>query len=332
MNGNIKTLKRNAFPVTGTTATQVDDLAYQYTGNRLDQVIENALNDAGYEGGNNTIDYDLNGNMITMKDKGIQAIEYNFLSLPKQVSITLTNPAGKVATTNIDHLYSANGAKLRKTYVNQPPMGLPIIRKTDYLDGFQYSYKDDGQGCSTCKTENAYEQQAYKRVIGPVIPGGPKWILDFVPTAEGFYSFTENRYIYQYKDHLGNVRVSFARNSAGAPEITGTNNYYPFGLNHIGGGNISPFSSYHSYKFGGKELQETGFYDFGARMYMSDLGRWGVIDPLAETMRRYSPYNYAFNNPISFRDPDGRAPLNQFMSPSGIRPDIFMEVGEIMGG
>ncbi|WP_241287645.1 hypothetical protein, partial [Chryseobacterium indologenes] len=35
------------------------------------------------------------------------------------------------------------------------------------------------------------------------------------------------------------VRVSFARNNAGAPEITGTNNYYPFGLNHIGGGNIS---------------------------------------------------------------------------------------------
>ncbi|WP_270421618.1 hypothetical protein, partial [Chryseobacterium indologenes] len=66
---------------------------------------------------------------------------------------------------------------------------------------------------------------------------------------------------------MGNVRVSFARNSAGAPEITGTNNYYPFGLNHIGGGK-SPFSSYHAYKFGGKELQKTGMYDFGARMYM----------------------------------------------------------------
>jgi RHS repeat-associated protein len=62
------------------------------------------------------------------------------------------------------------------------------------------------------------------------------------------------------------------------------------------------------YKYNGKELQtelDLGWYDYNARMYVPEIGRWGVVDPLAEKYHSWSAYQYVRNNPILRIDPNG---------------------------
>ena len=203
-----------------------------------------------------------------------------------------------VGSNNIEYLYNATGQKLNKKVTQATN-----ITNTDYLTGFQYKNS----------------------------------VLQFFPHAEGYVNATQNgtsytfNYVYNYTDHLGNIRLSYSQDpSTNVLKIIEENHYYPFGLKHTGYNSdqmmyvkeeyivkIKPkpllFKTSYNYKYNGKELQDElglNMYDYGARNYDPALGRWMNIDPLAEIYRRHTPYAYAINNPIFFIDPDGMRIVN----------------------
>jgi RHS repeat-associated protein len=90
--------------------------------------------------------------------------------------------------------------------------------------------------------------------------------------------------------------------------IVQESHYDPWGLELTGLGYQYGGIKANKYLYNGKELIEDNglqYYDYGARMYDPVIGRWGVVDPLADQRSWVSPYNYVQNNPILRTDPTG---------------------------
>src|SRR5690606_17962760 len=153
--------------------------------------------------------------------------------------------------------------------------------------------------------------------------------LQFIRHPEGYVKHNGSgqfMYVYQHKDHLGNVRLSYAdidgsETIDSASEILEENNYYPFGLKHQGYNEIANSNrseAAEKYKYGGKEWNDElglNLYDFHARNYDPAIGRWLNVDPLAGKFVGWTPYHYVHQNPIRFIDPDGRMAVD-VMPPS----------------
>jgi RHS repeat-associated protein len=80
---------------------------------------------------------------------------------------------------------------------------------------------------------------------------------------------------------------------------------------------LKPYYAENKYKYNdGSELQSKEFsdgtgiedYDFDARTYDPQIGRFLQIDPLGELSEDWSSYVYALDNPVQFNDPMGLVP------------------------
>ncbi|MBI1767137.1 MAG: hypothetical protein HYR67_02040 [Bacteroidetes bacterium] len=178
-NGNIKNLIRN-----GSTGSTMDNLAYAYNGNQLLTVTDAGDVAKGFTDGNTTgndYSYDVNGNMVSDKNKSLtatNAIQYNYLNLPVQV----------VKSTNekIIYTYDAAGRKLTQQVYNASG----AVTKTTEYDG-AFIYQDD-------------ILQFINHEEGRIIMKGA--------TPE---------YQYHLRDHLGNVRVTFTTQTTVKTYIAG---------------------------------------------------------------------------------------------------------------
>lgn len=315
-NGNIS----HTFWKTGHTDTSLRSYSYKYDVlNRLTEATDNL---GRY---NENLSYDKNGNIMKLFRNGNSILNtpnygtidnlvytYNGGNRLLKVEDASGNKEGfnnGNSGANIDYGYDANGNMITdankgiSTPIAYNYLNLPTLIT---LPGGNISYTYDAMGAKQRKIAGS---------ITTDYAGGFQYEnnkLKFFPQAEGYVSNNNGvyEYIYQYKDHLGNVRLSYNKSL----NIIEENNYYPFGLeqkSHTNIVNAQGNATAQKHKYNGKELQEElglNFYDYGARNYEPALGRWMNIDPLAEKMRRHSPYNYAFNSPIYFLDPDGMAP------------------------
>ena len=176
------------------------------------------------------------------------------------------------------------------------------------------------------------------------------FFLNFFPHAEGYVSAItacvqcpQNaeyyfNYVFNYTDHLGNIRVSYAVDpQTQVIKILEENHYYPFGLKHTNynaGSDIfaleevallpkiqsvpAGFTRHYKYKYNGKELQDElglNMYALDWRQYDPAIGRFATLDPETDEPEQLdkSPYAFAWNNPVLNNDPDGRNPIKGWL-------------------
>ncbi|WP_072362394.1 RHS repeat-associated core domain-containing protein [Chitinophaga sancti] len=302
-NGNILSLLRNGSGINGQSVL-MDILTYGYNkdaaGNLLDNKllqVTDAVSNSGYtvdmtSQANNNYIYDKIGNVIKDVVGGISNIEWNVYGKIKEIT--------KTDGSKISFKYDANGHRVYKQYTHND-----ITEKAwyirDALGNTLAVYEKVNDGPVYWKEQALYGNSRIGIWNGNVSMSGTE--------ANTNWDAAGNKR-YELSNQLGNVLVTIGDqlSSDNQAVIYSAQDYYSFGM-------LQPDRQFaineYRYGYNGKENDNQvkgngNQIDFGARVYDSRIGRWMSVDPLASKYPEIAPHVFTLNNPIFFRDPDGR--------------------------
>ena len=262
-------------------------------------------------------DYDRNGNLTSLKRYG-QTGEDDYSLIDDLHIVPCGNQLKSVkdnatasayhdgfefkdgSSSEVEYFYDANGnltKDLNKNIVDIQYNHLNLPCRIEFADGNHVSYLYDANGKKLRATHIIGNDTTLTDYCDNLIyeNGVAKTLL----VEGGYISLSDNKYHFYIQDHQGNNRVVADENG----NIEEVNHYYPFG-----GTFASSSGSVQSYKYNGKELNRKNgldWYDYGARMYDVALGRWHMVDPMAEKYYSLTPYNYCTDSPNNLIDMDG---------------------------
>ncbi|MEO6286522.1 MAG: DUF6443 domain-containing protein [Dyadobacter sp.] len=255
------------------------------------------------------ISYDKNGNVTTLTRSGVAVDNLIYTYVGNRLSVVGDASGDNTGVKNggSNYLYDANGNMLsdgnRGATLTYNYLNLPKTITIGANPALTYDYDASG-----AKHKYANSADAFIAKYAGIIEYDGSNAFKRAATSEGQAILTSDSLTFNYyiKDHLGNVRIVFNENG----EVLQNTEYYPFGLAIAKDSPIqtpAARNSVNRYLYNEKELQVgSGYLDYGARMYMPEIGRWGTADPLSDISRRFSPYTYGNDNPLRFIDPDGR--------------------------
>lgn len=157
-------------------------------------------------------------------------------------------------------------------------------------------------------------------------------------------SIQKNGYIFVYVSNESNFDVYFDNlQIVHAPgRVLEETHYYPFGLTMAGISSRAMGKLENRIKYNGSELQSKEFtegsglelYDFNARTYDQQVGRFIQIDPLTDEggQETLSPYHFSYNNPVRFSDPDGKMACCSLDDLKEFAKDVVRTGTMIVGG